>query len=71
MGVGLESLKQFRQYRNRPNQIEGSVLHVATGEVINVLYHMAGVMFKAKKIIFEAFYLKRSHGFGVNYFLNK
>ena len=71
MGVGLESLKQFRQYRNRPNQIGGSVRHVATGEVINLFYHKAGVMFKTKKIIFEAFYSKRSLGFGVNYFLNE
>ena len=71
MGMGLESLKQFHQYRNHPNQIEGSVRHLATGEVINIFYHKAGVMFKAKKIIFEAFYSQRSLGFGVNYFLNE
>ncbi|MDB9989070.1 hypothetical protein OAD88_06910 [Flavobacteriaceae bacterium] len=71
MGMGLESLKQFHQYRNRPNQIEESVQHLVTGKVINLFYHKAGVMFKVKKIIFEAFYSQRSLGFGVNYFLNE
>ncbi|MDG1091470.1 MAG: hypothetical protein P8O90_06140 [Flavobacteriaceae bacterium] len=71
MGMGLESLKQFHQYRNRPNQIEEPVRHIVTGKVINIFYHKIGVMFKVKKIIFEAFYSQRGLGFGVNYFLNE
>ncbi|MGB1971434.1 MAG: hypothetical protein ACPHSE_02965 [Flavobacteriaceae bacterium] len=68
LGLGMESLQQYRRYIPGINSESSAPFFGETGKTAKLFYYKLGALYRFNALTYEVFYSRRGVGLGINYF---